>query len=208
MRFVLKQCFELNSYDIYQPENGPPKSREKRVDVGYRYWTHASLDDFLNEARRSSDLFLVRTHEFIPADDRAIYVVRDGRAVLASYRKFLFNFADVDRPLADLIEGKHWPGKWSEHVRRWLARPASTTLVLRYEDLSGPAGPPLDQISEFIGRSSLRKFDIKFSDLHALEPRHFDVGHNEEGIAMIERDFSQVFWEHNGDMMLRLKYAP
>jgi len=163
------------------------------------------LDDFLEEARLSHDLFLVRTHEFIPDDDRALYVVRDGRAALASFSKYLLhNFAEVNDPLSDLIQGKKWPGRWSDHVEGWLARPASATLLLRYEDLS--SRPPLNLISGFIDRPIMRKFDIEFSDLHALDPRAFDVGHNEVGVRYIEREYSQLFWEHNGDAMRRLEY--
>jgi len=37
IRLILKRCFDLNSYDIYQPKNKPPHTREKRVDLfGYR----------------------------------------------------------------------------------------------------------------------------------------------------------------------------
>jgi Sulfotransferase domain len=199
IRMILKQCFDLNSYDIYNQA----QTVKWAGLMGSTNWNQ-SLDVFLQQARPGDDLFLVRIHDFIP-DERAIYVVRDGRAVLASYHKFLLHFGNVNQSLSALIEGKNWPGKWSDHVEQWLGRPPTTTLILRYEELSSPK-PPLDRISVFVNRPILRNFGIKFSDLKGLDPRQFDVGHNGPGIETVERDFSDLFWHHNGDTMRRLGY--
>ena len=200
---ILKQCFGLDCYDSYQPKESPVSNWPIAALIGRRRWQQDSLQQFIDHARQSNELFLLRTHEK-EKGDKSIYIVRDGRAVLASYQKFLRRLQNKDYSFSDLIEGKVWPGRWDEHVSFWLERSKSTTLVLRYEDLS--TQPPLDQIGAFLDRPVLGDFSISFAELRAIDAGHFDVGHNGPGIEAVERDCSQLFWRHNETIMRHCGY--
>jgi hypothetical protein len=165
-----------------------------------------AASDFVARARREAGLFLVRTHEFAEDDDHAIYIVRDGRAALCSYQKFLRNFNGVEKSLPELIADRCWPARWQDHVERWLTRAPVRTLVLKYEDLTS-AEPPLAAISAFLGVAVQREFDLSFEDIRTLNPKQFPVGHNGVGVETIERDHSEIFWRHCGRAMRRLGYA-
>lgn len=68
-----------------------------------------------------------------------IYVVRDPRDVMVSYRQFL---ATIDSAaqcgLGEFVRQEHWTGDrsrlrwWRDHVEGWLSR---ASLIVRYEDL-------------------------------------------------------------------------
>ena len=204
LRAVLKQCFDLPSYSgddgaAYDPEG------ELFKTVGQLVYRDSSREAFLESARTSDALHLVKTHDEVPLPtDRAIYVVRDGRAAIASYQRFLRDFDHVDFSLEEIARGTRMAYSWGQHVERWMANPADRLLVLRFEELSG--SPPLESISEFLGRPVLRPFEVTFDDLNKLDPAFFGVGRNDPGTDLVERTCGDVFWEHNGPSMARLGY--
>jgi hypothetical protein len=134
-------------------------------------------------------------------------VVRDARAVLISYQKYLAEVDGRSVTLRELIAGKHWPGKWHEHVGQFLARGSNDTLILRYEDLASD-NPPLEAIGRFIDRPPLRPFDVSFADLSSISPKIFPTGHNRVGIETIERQCRWLFWSRCGEMMRAMGYLP
>lgn len=210
IRMILKQCFGLDSYDQYNLYRAPssPAGLQLRSIIGFVVTgSTISLDEFLNDARQRDDVRLVRTHEFVPDDDGAIYVVRDGRAMLASYQYFLSTFLNLDVSLDDLIEGKHWPGHWSAHVRRWLDRDPKKTLILRYEDLRNPSPLIIARLSDFLGKSVVARFTVDFSQLQAIQIEHYRIGHNGPGIAQIEAKHHDLFWREHSEIMHVLGYA-
>ena len=204
LRTVLSQCFDLSSYSgddgtAYDPEGDLFKT------VGQLVYRDLSREAFLESARKSDALHLVKTHDEVPLPtDRTIYVVRDGRAAIASYQRFLRDFDHVDFSLEEIALGTRLAYTWGQHVERWMAHPADRLLVLRFEELS--ARPPLERISEFLGRPVLRPFETTFDDLHKLDPAFFGVGRNDPGIELVERTCGDVFWTHNGAAMARLGY--
>lgn len=219
LRMILRQCFDLGSYTIYQDR---PNTREgeilreaaagsesakKAIDLwGGLMFRDAGPDAFVRRARTSEDLFMVKSHEpELPDRDRVIYVVRDARAVFYSFQRYLKQVGETEVPLAALVAGLHWPGNWADHVDFFLARDSRTTLVLRYEDLVSET-PPLEKIQDFIGVTPTGSFDIAFDDLKALDPRLFSVGNNQPGIEAVERDHADLFWRLCGPTMLRLGY--
>ena len=79
----------------------------------------------------------------VPA--RIVYLVRDGRAALLSYHRYLRQRGQPAPPTADaMLDWEEvWPCRWHDHVSGWLRcledRPDA--LVVRYEDLvADPAG--------------------------------------------------------------------
>ena len=205
LRAILSRCFELGSYDIYQNIGGRSDPALAGV-LGARTVDEKSSAAFIARARISSEPILVKTHDLVPGTDRCIYIVRDGRAALASYRRYLADVENRPHTLPELIEGKVWPGGWQRHVEQFLARDPAKTLVLRYEDLAS-ADPPLAKIAAFVGAPIRRQFDIAFDDLHRLSPAMFPTGSNEPGVEIVERECSDAFWRICGPAMARLGYA-
>jgi hypothetical protein len=206
LRTILHRCFDLGSYEIYQKIARPLEPAVSAI-VGERRFEEEGIDAFVSRARSSSDLFLVKTHDPVPDSDSCIYVVRDARAVLVSYQRYLADVESRSRTLPELIAGNQWPGKWQVHVKRFLARDSGNTLILRYEDLAA-CNPPLGAIGGFLDRKPIRPFDISFDDLRDFSPMIFPTGNNLAGIDRIERDHRWLFWKSCGEMMHALGYGP
>lgn len=154
-------------------------------------------------------LDLAKTHEFPSDTERAIYVVRDGRASVVSFQHFHRDIGGKEVALTDIIEGKVWPGSWSDHVSQWALSGRENTLVIRFEKLSQGDQETLDQISEFTGLPQVRPYNLTLDGLRATarNPKQFRIGRNEPAIEQIEREHSTLFWQHHRDAMMRLGYA-
>lgn len=93
-----------------------------------------------------------------PEGARAIYVVRDPRAVLASWahhRGHSFQqTVEVMRTSQSLTRGDLSGGvgapSWTEHVRSWLDDCPLPLLLVRYEDLLADGVSELRRISDFL----------------------------------------------------------
>ena len=205
LRTILSRSFDLGSYEIYQ-RIARPVTAEVASAVGALTFAEPSNEAFLQRARAAGDLFLVKTHDAVPGGDRAIYVVRDGRAALVSYQRYLTEVEHKTRTLRQLVRGRHWPGPWHSHVERFLARDPANTLVLRYEALAS-GHPPLDAIAAFLKVPVRRPFDVTFRELNDIDPKIFPTGSNDAGIAIVERDCAARFWRACGQTMDRLGYA-
>ncbi|ODT12975.1 MAG: hypothetical protein ABS35_38885 [Kaistia sp. SCN 65-12] len=205
LRMVLKRCFDLGSYEVYQNEVDSLDPTLPDV-LGAERFDDETTEQFLQRARSSEGLFLVKTHDPVPDTDPCIYIVRDARAALVSYQKFQSDFSGHDCSIEDIIAGKVWPGSWQEHVGLFLQRSATNTLLLRYEDLASES-PPLALIGEFLKLDTLRRFDVEFSDLNARESKMFGTGHNRVGVETIQKNHRDLFWEKCGPMMQRLGYS-
>jgi len=201
LRMILNECFAMPSFGAGAAtdlvEGGFWHST-----VGTRRYSR-ERSEMLAEARRSSDIVTVKTHDEAPAKtDRAIYILRDGRAAIASYQRYLRDFDKVEFSLAELAAGERRPYTWAQHVERWTAHPG--VLVLRYEDLV--TEPPLGMIGEYLGVPAKAKFSLSFRDLHNHDQRFFGVGRNGPGIEAVERTCARTFWLHNGATMRKFGY--
>jgi hypothetical protein len=206
LRTILQCSFGLGSYEIYQ-KIVPPIDPQLSMMIGERRFEDENADAFVTRARASPEIFLVKTHGLVPDSDKCIYVVRDARAALVSYQRYLADIENKSSTLPDLIAGRLWPGKWHVHVRRFLARDPGNTMILRYEDLASGT-PPLQAISRFLHVDPIRPFDVSFAELRELSPRIFPTGNNRAGVDIIERDYSWLFWRHCGEMMRASGYVP
>jgi glycosyltransferase involved in cell wall biosynthesis len=205
LRMILQRSFDLGSYEIYQAGARPLQPEEAEI-VGVRQFGETQADEFLASARAAPELFLVKTHDRISAEDRAIYVVRDGRAAIASYERYLRDIDGRSANVESIIAGRVRYGAWQEHVRSYLARDPANTLVLRFEDLASDA-PPLDRIATFLRRPVVRKFDVPFSRLHEIAPLKYANGSNAWGAAHVERHWHRPFWRAAGKTMRDLGYG-
>lgn len=109
----------------------------------------------------------IKTHQ-LPQNqtDRAIYVLRDGRAACVS----LWHFLAQGVSLEDVVCGRTQFGTWSDHVMAWTAQPGIAALI-RYEEminapeaavtaLSGLFGaPPCDPLEPLRNRDAIAAQD-------------------------------------------------
>lgn len=99
----------------------------------------------------ASPMFFKSHHLPRPDYRKVIYLLRDGRDVMASYRYFLGSVNAVEigsyrelRRLSDVA--------WHEHVEAWLKNPyEAEMLVVRYEDLLRDGARELRRMCRFAG---------------------------------------------------------
>ncbi len=150
---VIKQALRLRVYNIDSwPEPCPGgdvnrRSRDRTVIAG------AARERFLASAGRRRRYTLVRTHGLPSDNSRAIYVVRDGRAVVGDYHRQLLRQPSLNPPeLLDVLLGAVPFGGWSAHVQAWDPRRRPETLLLRYEDLLADSTRAVAAVARFLGR--------------------------------------------------------
>ncbi len=99
--------------------------------------------------RRHSGTMLFKSHHLPrPEYRRVIYLLRDGRDAMVSYKHHL-KMKDL-RPMVDgSIE--LFPSRWHEHVEQWMANPfAAEMMTVRYEDLKSDAVRELKRVCKFL----------------------------------------------------------
>lgn len=104
---------------------------------------------------------LDRLPPFIPPDitERAVYIVRDPRAVAVSFSKhFGVDQEETVRVMGDEQadvggerQHKQFLSSWSRHVQSWVNEKTFKVLVVRYEELSANPVAMLGAILEFCG---------------------------------------------------------
>jgi hypothetical protein len=85
-----------------------------------------------------------------------IYVVRDGRDVMASTHVWIQQSReDARRPFDDFLRydigGTTWPEEWARHVRTWTR--LDDILVLRFEDILSRSRETLQRLSDWLDLS-------------------------------------------------------
>ncbi len=107
---------------------------------------------------------------------RVIYLLRDGRDVMVSYRYYLeCMHAATIRSYAELKRLSSF-GTWHDHVASWLQNPfGAEVLVVKYESLVQDCVSQLRSICDFVGISADERFlqaaaeSCSFANLHAKE---------------------------------------
>ena len=204
LRMTLQRCFNLGSFEVYQGE-APHVEPEEAAILGVRQFPDENATRFVERARSSPDLFLVKTHDIVPCSDKCIYVVRDGRAVAASSEDILRRSLTAGFPCPTSSPATFRSGAWHQHVEAFAARDPRNTLIVRYEELASDF-PPLERLSKFLDRPVLRRFDIPFPRLHQLDARKYRTGRNREGIELVEGGYRDLFWTTSGQAMRTLGY--
>jgi hypothetical protein len=159
--------------------------------------------DLISGWQASPDLNLVKTHAQ-PTGDPAIYIVRDGRAAIASYRRFISDVHHREFRLAAVVRGSG-VGSWSDHVNAWAFKPR--TLLTSYERICLQPEQELRRIANFLGKPVVAPPDTDFLKAKTKRPDLCRHGRNEPGIAELEADCSELFWRLHGQTMARLGYA-
>jgi len=194
VRLILNEAFGIKSTSVYPSESGAMKERPWLVErIGF------------TDAERPNEWLAVKTHDTPTDDGPAIYLVRDGRAAIASYRHMLNDFTDLRPDLPNLIRGETWPGSWTDHFRAWNPEERSNTLLLRYEEMKDDPASVCRKIGAFLKIDQIATFEQQFEELHALEPALFRVASNEKNIAEMQPHIA-LFDDFHAPLMRRLGY--
>jgi hypothetical protein len=102
--------------------------------------------------RYRTPMFFKSHHTPHPEYRRVVYLLRDGRDVVVSFRHHLRALLRRSVDYAELLDGReHFPCTWHEHVEQWAANPfAAEMLVIRYEDLQQDAARELARFCAFV----------------------------------------------------------
>jgi hypothetical protein len=199
LRTILKHCLNLYSYQdepVYQ-EN---PLRDNSELVGHieqkEPWAV-----FYEKACQSASTFLIKTHHFPRDEHPFIYLVRDGRSAIQSYRKFHRDYNKLDKPLIKLILGDDSYGDWETHYHQWNARPVKK-MVLRFEEIVNISIPLLKKLAEFIGfAGDIKPWVNPLEDLREIESDFFNQGNSSflpgaEWTDTVDYFFNIVYQEH------------
>lgn len=201
LRIVLRDVFGLSSESVHRGEG--KVFAEAKDAVGHV--DRRPILRWLGLSQDRRELTLVKTHGKPTDDAKAMYIVRDGRAVMVSYLHYLRDYSRSPCRMEDIISGRIWPGSWSAHVHSWSPERRKNTLLLRYEELRDDNAAACEKIAEFLGMLPLKPFDVSFADLQKLNPRFFRSGDNNSAMAEIQPHLD-LFMKHHGATMRELGY--
>ncbi len=206
LRILLHQNFGIKSYSIYGDAKSIQADEATRTVVGHRLFDN-EFDEA--ECRASADCHFIKTHEPWDdrfAEDRAIYLIRDGRDALLSYWHFHREYWGAEITMADLIEGKRFAGRWCDHAMGWKPDKRDNVLLLRFEELVSDPGRAVEMISDFICVAAKPSEAPTFEKLNAMNGRFFRKGRTIGGDGALGVDDRNRFWALHGDAMRRFDY--
>jgi hypothetical protein len=199
-RMILNEAFAVKSTSVYELENSAiqevPWLRER---VGY-------AGDLKSIDLASRQWVAVKTHGYPTDNEPAIYVVRDGRAAICSYAHWIQYNSDIEPTIEELIEGKVWPGSWTDHFNAWNPEHRPNTLLIRYEDLQSRQANVLRRISTFLNVPQRGPVTQQFNELHDLEPTLFRNASNKLNAEEM-LPWEDLFYGVHGDLMKHLRYG-
>jgi len=172
LRTICRNCFHLYSY-ADEPVDYESEFRSNPDLIGH-VECREPWEEFYRKAAASPDVFLVKTHKY-PIDNQPfIYIVRDGRSSIQSYRKFHQSFNRIDKSLVSIILGNDHYGDWSSHYEKWNNREAKR-LLIRFEDLIDINGERLAEIADFIHyKGKINEWLNPVQELQTYEPNFFN----------------------------------
>ena len=205
-RIVLNKVFNLKTYSVYNHNVGIAADGKTAEIVGHQ----AFPEGFgIEQARRDEALYIIKTHELPDSGitDRVIYLLRDGRESILSYRKFLNDVYAAPVTLLDVIRGDVFGGRWGAHVQAWSPGTRANTLLVRFEDLIVDPQTQLEGIGQFIDRRPVSREIPSFSELKTINPKFFRRGGTDswrEEYGALEHNF---FWLKNHREMIEYGYT-
>ncbi len=205
VRTILRQSFGLFSYSMYNDVHDLGASKDRARLVGHVSYS-MSWDRFYQIASAKRRYVFVKTHD-PPFDDApAIYIVRDGRSAIVSYRHYFNTFGNRQVSLLDVVLGDTHFGSWSEHIERWKPERRAGTLLLRYEDIVADPDAAVAAIADRFGISALKPFRNPFDHQRQEFPEFFRRGRTDPELKEFDRTAVQLFSCLHGAMMSRLGY--
>ena len=146
VRTILFNCFGIKSGSIYPRDLGGEKILEKFVG-------HIEHNPNKTITFQKGSIPIIKTHKLNKDNNRAIYVVRDGRAASIS----LWHFYSKKISKKDIILGNSMFGKWKDHLISWDPLKRKNTLFIKYEDIVNNFESVLTSISTFLDKDIINK---------------------------------------------------
>lgn len=201
IRIILNHAFGIKTYSIYGDKYDIAADDATREIVG-----HKELPENFDyhKARQSDELYFIKTHEPYSKDyenDKAIYVLRDGREATVSYYYYLDNFSKNKHNYLEIINGYTYVCSWGEHLLSWQHANQEKILKLRFEKIILSAEAAISQISAFVGLTPL-KFEVpSFEILNKTNPSFFRSGKKDSFVSELSEYEQKYFWLVNGQAM-------
>jgi hypothetical protein len=196
MRMILNQCFGIKTSSIYNND-----MRMLEFDPALISY----IGHFDQQNNHSDAVNIIKTHDHSNDENKAIYIVRDGRSSVISYWHFLQEIEHKNVKIEQIINGSIWPGSWSDHIKSWNPISRKQTLLIRYEDMVSEPLKIIKDVEFFIGIKQISDFNVSFERLHASAPLFFRKGSNENALAEINQHID-LFDIYNGEMMKHMGY--
>lgn len=179
--------------------------------------------------RRYATPMFFKSHALpCPSYRRVLYLLRDGRDAMVSYRHYREAVDGIDYDFLKFVspETTLFPCHWAEHVDCWRQNPfGAQMLVIKYEDLLNEPVRELEQFCQFSGisrdsshltaiaratsfrnlrdREARSGFDMTFSPSKFFFRRGVAGSHKDE----MPPEVLKKFLEHAGETLRRCGYA-
>ncbi len=209
LRQVLKSCFDLNSCAGLEPSLAAEHAGPDSFGAYYgAYYFEGDPEQFYLSARSSTDLVLVKTHQQPRDNEKAIYVVRDGRLALKSFVAYQDRYHPGASTPHALLTGDHVYGDWTSHYRAWSKR-CGETLIVRFEELVEADTALLTRIAEFLGFTGpIRPWVNPQDELRAQAPEFYGPGSRAwRPDEFWTPDLLRAFYTLHGHLLADLGYA-
>ena len=205
LRVVLNRVFGIKTYSIYDDESDIGADKKLSDVVGHEFLP-AGFN--LQQARSSEQNYFIKTHDSPEhiADDKVIYLLRDGRESTLSYRRYLMDYHAQSISLRDVIRGRVMFGAWGQHVSTWNPEERSNTLLLRFEELITDPNAAAELIAEYTGLKPVCGTVPSFQELHEKGPKFFRSGQKNSWKKEYSQADHYAFWLQNYEQMMRFGY--
>jgi len=194
LRTILWHCFGLRSASVYPRDLGGNRRLEEYVG----HIEHDGPDGRIVFPKNNPTLF--KTHEHATDHSPAIYVIRDGRAVMIS----LWKFYKGEIPLETFMTGQYRFGKWSSHVQSWMPDERANTLTLKYEQMRSDLPGTLQQISGFLERDIIKQSIPDRNTIASAAGKW--VRKKSDWRTEFPEDLLEDFNARNGDLLSKMGY--
>jgi hypothetical protein len=198
LRSILWTCFGLRTGSVYRDDlrGDPAVSQQAGHFEGAAHGQFSA--DFLR-------LPLVKTHELPIDNQKAIYILRDGRDCCRSLREFWLAEGHGDVKLDDIIAGRHQFGSWSGHFLAWDPEERPNTLFLRFEQLTKDFDGTIERLARFLDMRPLHAVPPKLIAPRSAGPHWLSPGSTPRKAMTTAQE--ALFDGFNGDVMTRLGYS-
>jgi hypothetical protein len=194
---ILWQCFHVRRVVVGAPRNPSdklPEPDESRDVIRYfgGVGTFYPSADAIPPPGPEEPPLAIKTHDAPPEDGRpCLIILRDGRAAISSFRRFMRDNNGVDVSFADLITMPRF--NWSARIARFLDRRVPS-LVLRFEDLiAADINAQIDRIGAFLDVARRGELTATLDDMRRFRPQLVNSGQNDDGIADVESTAGDLF---------------
>lgn len=207
LRTMLYRVFGLPTHSIYDDRGDIGADEATQKAVGHAF-LGGSWDERYPQLRDAAEVAFVKTHDGPIDDGKAVYVVRDPRAAIASYYHYLKDFRPewAGCTIRDVASGVVPFGPWSYHLDRWNPLERPRTLLVRYEELLSQPQQVIERLAQFCYLSAKGQWNNDFAGLHQVNPRFFRQGSATFDRSEYDADSLLLLDALHGDWMDRLGY--